>query len=142
MEAEQSRRASKPDLTNTRRPRPLRCPKQRNGPSADTPSFESQLSAALAESLEKLGVNGGEVNISIRNPSSSTRQIVVTYSTDGSSVASSTAFPNFSLDHDESRGHINDATDGGNTISGEVGSNSDIQPVYDIGPLRRADCRS
>jgi hypothetical protein len=53
----------------------------------DTPSFESQLSAALAESLQKLGVTGGEVNISIRNPSSSTRQIVVTYSTDATLAA-------------------------------------------------------
>lgn len=54
--------------------------------AAPTPtSFESQLSSALAESLQKLGLGAGEVNISIRNPTATTRQIMVTYSVDGSS---------------------------------------------------------
>ena len=52
--------------------------------SAGGPSFEAQLSSALAESLQKLGVGSGEVNITIRNPSATTRQILVTYSIDGS----------------------------------------------------------
>ena len=46
--------------------------------------FEEQLSSALAESLQKLGVGAGEVNITIRNPTATTRQIMVTYSVDGS----------------------------------------------------------
>lgn len=52
--------------------------------SAGSPSFEAQLSSALAESLQKLGVGSGEVNITIRNPTATTRQIMVTYSIDGS----------------------------------------------------------
>lgn len=61
-------------------------------------NFESQLSAALAESLQKLGMNTGEVNISIRNPTSSTRQILVTYSIDDAvdtskSAAAETSIP-------------------------------------------------
>jgi hypothetical protein len=52
----------------------------------DATAFEEQLSSALAESLEKLGVGKGEVNITIRNPTATTRQIMVTYSLDGSSV--------------------------------------------------------
>ena len=48
---------------------------------AGNASFEAQLSSALAESLEKLGLaNSGEVNITIRNPTATTRQILVTYS--------------------------------------------------------------
>jgi hypothetical protein len=47
-------------------------------------AFDDQLSAALAESLQKLGVGSGEVNISIKNPTPTTRQILVTYSVDGS----------------------------------------------------------
>jgi hypothetical protein len=46
--------------------------------------FEAQLSSALTESLQKLGVTAGEVDITIRNPTSTTRQIMVTYSMDGS----------------------------------------------------------
>ena len=48
--------------------------------------FEEQLSTALAESLQKLGVGSGEVNITIKNPTPTTRQILVTYSVDGSPV--------------------------------------------------------
>ena len=55
-----------------------------SGKSAGSPLFEAQLSSALAESLQKLGVGSGEVNITIRNPSATTRQILVTYSIDGS----------------------------------------------------------
>jgi hypothetical protein len=55
------------------------------GPS-DAAAFEEQLSSALAESLQKLGVGAGEVNITIRNPTASTRQIMVTYSVDGSDL--------------------------------------------------------
>lgn len=51
---------------------------------SDTAGFEAQLSAALSESLQKLGVNQGEVNITIRNPTATSRQIMVTYSLDGS----------------------------------------------------------
>lgn len=50
---------------------------------ANGEAFESQLSAALAESLGKLGVTPGEVNITIRNDGSTAgtglRQIVVSY---------------------------------------------------------------
>ena len=53
---------------------------------ADATGFEEQLSSALAESLQKLGVGAGEVNITIRNPTATTRQIMVTYSVDGSNV--------------------------------------------------------
>jgi len=52
-------------------------------------SFEAQLSSALAESLQKLGVGAGSVDISIRNASANTRQIMVTYSIDGSNDGSS-----------------------------------------------------
>jgi hypothetical protein len=55
--------------------------------ASDGAAFEEQLSSALAESLQKLGVGSGEVNISIKNPTPSTRQILVTYSVDGSPVA-------------------------------------------------------
>ncbi|HYI96493.1 MAG TPA: hypothetical protein VEX68_23320, partial [Bryobacteraceae bacterium] len=54
--------------------------------TSDAAAFEAQLSSALAESLQKLGVGAGEVNITIRNPTATTRQIMVTYSVDGSDV--------------------------------------------------------
>lgn len=53
--------------------------------------FEEQLSTALAESLQKLGVGSGEVNITIKNPTPTTRQILVTYSVDGSPVTTPAA---------------------------------------------------
>jgi len=52
--------------------------------TSEAAGFEAQLSSALAESLQKLGVGAGEVNITIRNPTATTRQIMVTYSVDGS----------------------------------------------------------
>ncbi len=58
--------------------------------SPNSGEFEAQLSTALAESLQKLGVGSGEVNISIKNPTPTTRQILVTYSVDGSSVTTPT----------------------------------------------------
>jgi hypothetical protein len=59
--------------------------------SSNNGEFEAQLSTALAESLQKLGVGSGEVNISIKNPTPTTRQILVTYSVDGSPVATPTS---------------------------------------------------
>jgi hypothetical protein len=59
--------------------------------SSNNGEFEAQLSTALAESLQKLGVGSGEINISIKNPTPTTRQILVTYSVDGSPVTTPTA---------------------------------------------------
>lgn len=79
------------DTTN-RQPaiNPFSAPKSTNAATANgNASFEAQLSSALAESLQKLGVGSGEVNITIRNPTATTRQIMVTYSLDGSSPLTS-----------------------------------------------------
>jgi hypothetical protein len=49
--------------------------------STGATAFEQQLSSALADSLQKLGVAPGEVNITIRNTGNqaATRQIVISY---------------------------------------------------------------
>ncbi|MEJ7607207.1 MAG: hypothetical protein WKF37_13300 [Bryobacteraceae bacterium] len=55
-------------------------------------SFESQLTLALSESLEKLGVKPGEINITIRNDARNQREILVSYkSTPSPAPAVSTA---------------------------------------------------
>lgn len=54
-------------------------------PSPQTASFEQQLSQALSESLSRLGVRPGAVNITISGGTSpSARQILITYSDTGS----------------------------------------------------------
>src|SRR4051812_17143347 len=60
--------------------------------SSDT-SFDQQLSQALSESLQKLGVAPGEINISIRNSADAlaSRQIVITYNASSTGAAGSAA---------------------------------------------------
>jgi hypothetical protein len=73
----------------------LSSPKTLVSNTSNSSAFEDQLSSALAESLQKLGVGAGEVNITIKNPTPTTRQILVTYSVGASdSAAPVTAPPN------------------------------------------------
>jgi hypothetical protein len=71
------------DRTSTINPfSPVRTPPASSAATSTegTADFEAQLSSAISESLKKLGAAPGEVNITIRNPTATTRQILFTYS--------------------------------------------------------------
>lgn len=87
------------ESSNTQLPIPALNAAPNNARSADAApaggedSFEAQLSSALKESLKKLNAGAGEVNITIRNPSPTTRQILVTYSVEGEASSPAPATP-------------------------------------------------